>query len=142
MKIVAVGVAVAVMATPAIARCSKGQNVSWYGEPQRLPDGSRFDPNAETCAHRTAPFGTVLRVEDLDTGLGADCAVNDRGPNKWTRCDLDVSRRVAELLGMKGRGMIRARITVRPAEPRRFAETENPGRSSPGPHKIDGAPLF
>lgn len=112
MKIIAAGVAAAVMATPAIARCTKGQNVSWYGEPQRLPDGSRYDPNAETCAHRTAAFGTILRIVDLDTGLGADCAVNDRGPNKWTGCDVDVSRRMAELLGMKGRGMIRAGIEV------------------------------
>ena len=113
----------ALIATPAAARCWKpGQNVSWYGEPQRLPDGSRYNPAAETCASREYPAGTVLRVVDQDTGLGVECAVNDFGPNPWTRCRVDLSARSADLIGMKGRGTIRAKIevvsAVWPATPR------------------------
>ncbi len=98
--------------TPAAARCKNGQTVSWYGEPQRLSDGSRYDPEAETCAHRTAPFGTILRVVDLDTGLGVDCAVNDRGPNVRTGCQVDISRKLARRMDLLDRGVARASITV------------------------------
>lgn len=138
-----VALAIALTATPAAARCWKaGQNVSWYGETQRLPNGRRYDPNAETCASREHPAGTILRVVDLDTGLGVDCAVNDWGPAAWTRCRLDLSRKSAERVGMKARGVIRARIEVLREEPRRLAEIKNPGRRSPGPFKIDVDPLF
>src|SRR5258708_37266454 len=93
---VAIALAVSMMVTPAHARCSKpGQNVSWYGEPQKLPDGSNFDPETETCASREHPAGTILRVTDLDTGLGVECAVNDWGPSAWTNCKGDVSRKPA-----------------------------------------------
>lgn len=99
--------------TSAGARCWKpGQNVSWYGEPQKLSDGSEFDPKAETCASRKHPPGTVLRVTDLDTGLGVECAVNDWGPHPWTNCELDVSREAAVRLGVLHRGIVRAKIEV------------------------------
>src|SRR4051812_29960839 len=111
-KFAAALAAVVLLAAPATARCANGANVSWYGEPQKLPDGSRYNPDADTCAHRTHPFGTILRIEDLDTGLGADCAVNDRGPNEWTHCSVDVSRRVAQRLGIIHRGIARAKIRV------------------------------
>ena len=99
--------------TIAAARCLKpGQNVSWYGEPQSLPDGSRYDPNGLTCAHRSLPFGTTLRLKDLDTGRHGECRINDRGPNASTGCELDVSRRVAEIMGFKERGVARALIEI------------------------------
>lgn len=108
-----VALAIVLAATPADSRCWKpGQNVSWYGEAQKLPDGSRYDPDAETCASRSHPAGTILRVTDLDTGLGVDCAVNDFGPAPWTGCLVDLSRRSAERIAMKGRGVVRARIEV------------------------------
>ncbi len=138
-----VALAIALTATPAASRCWKaGQNVSWYGEAQRLPNGRHYNPDAETCASREHPAGTLLRVVDLDTGLGVDCAVNDWGPAAWTRCRLDLSRKSAERVGMKARGVIRARIEVLAEKPRRLAETKNPGRSSPGPGIIAPTPLF
>ncbi len=110
---VAAALCAVVLSTPAAARCWKpGQNVSWYGEAQRLPDGSRYDPEAETCASREHPAGTILRVVDLDTGLGVDCAVNDHGPASWTRCRVDLSRKSAERIGMKASGVIKAKIEV------------------------------
>lgn len=123
MKKAALLAGMVLLAHPAAARCWKpGQNVSWYGEPQRLPDGSRYNPRTETCASREYPAGTVLRVVDLDTGLGVECAINDFGPAPWTRCRVDLSGRSADRIGMKGRGTIRAKINVVSAvwpEPRR-----------------------
>ena len=132
---IAAALCAVVLATPAAARCWKpGQNVSWYGEPQRLPDGGRYDPDAETCASREHLAGTVLRVTDIDTGLAVECAVNDHGPAPWTGCRLDLSRRAAERVGMKARGVIRAKIEVVSAvwpKPRwslleRFEQEEGP----------------
>lgn len=110
----AAAVMIVLSAAPADARCRAGHTASWYGEPQRLSGGGVYDPDAETCASRTAAAGTVLRVTDLDTGLAVDCAVNDFGPAKWTGCQVDLSRKSAERLGMTERGVIRARIEAAP----------------------------
>ena len=39
-----------------------------------------MDPERFTAAHRTFPFGTVLRVTDPDNGRSVVVVVNDRGP--------------------------------------------------------------
>jgi len=67
--------------------------------------------NELTCAHKTLPFGTRLRVENLDNGRAVTVRVNDRGPFVDGRI-VDVSRRAAEELGMVGSGTARVRITV------------------------------
>lgn len=76
--------------------------------------GERYDPAAETCAHPNLPMGTVLRIRNLDNGREATCRVNDRGPFVSGRI-LDVSRVVAERLGMYQAGI--ANVSIR-EEPR------------------------
>lgn len=76
--------------------------VSWYGvrhHGKRTASGSKFNMYAHTCAHKTLPFGTWLRLEYK--GRGSICEVTDRGPFVKGR-DLDVSMRVAEDLGLGG----------------------------------------
>jgi len=70
--------------------------------------------NQLTCAHRTLPFGTRLRVQNLENGRGVTVRVNDRGPFVEGRI-VDVSRKAAQELGMIGPGTARVRITVLPA---------------------------
>lgn len=84
---------------------------SWYGGGERLArltaNGEVFDPGGMTVAHRTLPFGTLLRVwHDERTVL---VRVNDRGPAKWTGRCLDLSRAAAVRLGLlrKGVGWVR-----------------------------------
>jgi len=87
---------------------------SWYGEPFHGRDtasGEVYDMDAPTCAHQTLPFGTRLRVENLDNGRSTTLTVNDRGPFVDRRI-LDVSRRGARELEMIGPGTARVRITV------------------------------
>lgn len=67
--------------------------------------------NDLTCAHQTLPFGTRLRVENLDNGRSTTLRVNDRGPFVDGRI-LDVSRKGALELEMIGPGTARVRITV------------------------------
>jgi len=79
---------------------------------------------AMTAAHRTLPFGTVLRVDNLDNGRTTTLRINDRGPFVGNRI-LDVSRRGARELDMIGPGTARVRITVTEApEPRRCWEVQ------------------
>ncbi|HET8540803.1 MAG TPA: septal ring lytic transglycosylase RlpA family protein [Anaeromyxobacter sp.] len=85
---------------------------SFYGRRfhgRRTASGARYDMHALTCAHRTAPFGTRLRVTDLDTGLSVVVTVNDRGPFVRGRV-VDVSLAAARALGMIERGLARVRI--------------------------------
>lgn len=67
--------------------------------------------NDPTCAHQTLPFGTRLRVENLDNGRSTTLRVNDRGPFVKGRI-LDVSRKGAQELGIIEPGTARVRITV------------------------------
>jgi rare lipoprotein A len=66
---------------------------------------------AMTCAHRSLPFGTRIRVQNLDNGRSTTLTVNDRGPFVEGRI-VDVSRRGARGLAMLGSGIARVRITV------------------------------
>lgn len=75
--------------------------------------GQPYDREAATCAHRTHRFGTVLRVELVETGAAVQCRVNDRGPFVKGRI-VDLSRKLAADLGLLERGV--ARVRVAPVE--------------------------
>ena len=56
---------------------------SWYGRwhaGRLTASGERFNPQAMTCAHRTLPLGSLVKVTDLATGKNVELQVNDRGP--------------------------------------------------------------
>lgn len=66
---------------------------------RRTASGEAFDNRAMTAAHRTLPFGTMVRVTNPATGASVVVRINDRGP--FTRGRLiDVSRAAAERLGL------------------------------------------
>lgn len=77
---------------------------SWYAEGKRTANGERFNPDGLTCAHRSLPFGTRLRVSY--NGRSTVCRVNDRGPFIRGRV-LDLSRGTARAIGMLGAGVAR-----------------------------------
>jgi rare lipoprotein A len=76
---------------------------------KKTASGERFDMRAMTCAHRTAPFGTRLRVVALDTGRSVVVRVNDRGPYAKGRV-VDLSLAAAQALGIVERGVARVRV--------------------------------
>lgn len=87
---------------------------SWYGEPfhgRTTASGETYDMEDLTCAHPTLPFGTRIRVLNLDSGRSVVLRVNDRGPFMKGRI-VDVSRRGARELGMIGPGTARVEIRV------------------------------
>jgi rare lipoprotein A len=75
---------------------------SWYGprfHGRRTANGERFDQEALTAAHRTLPFGTVVRVKSLVNGRTVDVRINDRGPHLKRRI-IDLSKGAARALGL------------------------------------------
>jgi len=79
---------------------------SWYGprfNGRRTASGERFDMREFTAAHRTLPFGTLVRVHSLVNGRDVDVRITDRGPYAGNRI-IDLSRAAAEELGMLGMG--------------------------------------
>jgi rare lipoprotein A len=83
----------------------RGQ-ASWYGprfHGRRTASGERFDMGGLTAAHRSLPFGTLVRVRSLVNGREVELRINDRGPYSGDRI-IDVSRAAAEELGMLGLG--------------------------------------
>jgi rare lipoprotein A len=78
---------------------------------RRTANGEVYNPDSQTCAHRTLKFGTIVVIEDLDTGRTTRCRINDRGPFVGGRI-LDMSKRVARDLGVLNRGLARVRIRI------------------------------
>jgi rare lipoprotein A len=78
-------------------------------EGRRTASGTRYDPRALTCAHRSAPFGTRLRVTALESGRSVVVTVNDRGPFARGRV-VDLSLAAARAIGMIEHGLVRVRV--------------------------------
>ncbi len=70
---------------------------------RRTASGEAFDNGAMTAAHRTLPFGSLVRVTNPANGASVIVRINDRGPFSRGRL-IDVSRAAAEELGMIARG--------------------------------------
>ncbi len=76
---------------------------------RRMANGRPFDPQSDTIAHRSLPFGTVVRVTNLNNGLSTTGVVRDRGP--WIRGRIvDVSPRIAHNLDMIRSGIARVEV--------------------------------
>ena len=84
---------------------------SYYWQPQRLASGGWFNPNAMTAAHKTLPFGTRVRVTNLNNGRSATVTINDRGPYIRGRV-IDLSRAAASAVGMTGAGVARVSMAI------------------------------
>lgn len=80
---------------------------SWYGphfHGHKTSDGSRYDMEGMTAAHRNLPFGTKLLVMNRKTGASCVVHVNDRGPFIGGRV-IDLSKGAARKLNMLGSGV-------------------------------------
>lgn len=85
---------------------------SWYGIPyhgRHTASGEIYDMYKMTAAHRTLPFGTDVRVHDLDNGRDVTVRINDRGPFVAGRI-IDLSKAAAQAMGMPGLARVRLEI--------------------------------
>ena len=75
---------------------------NWNG--RKTADGGVLNHDALTCAHKTYPFGTLLRVTNPANGLSVIVTVTDRGPYVKGRV-VDLSVRAAKELGILSQGI-------------------------------------
>jgi rare lipoprotein A len=90
--------------------------VSFYGKDfagKRTASGDVFDPEHLTMAHRTLPFGTRVRVTNLENQRSVEVIVNDRGPFARGRI-ADLSAEAARQIGMVVDGVVDALLEVLP----------------------------
>ena len=90
---------------------------SWYGrehQGMRTSSGERFNRFKFTCAHKTLPFGTRLRVTNVKTGKAVVVRVSDRGPFRHQRI-LDLAEVAARPLGIVSTGAATVIAQVVPA---------------------------
>lgn len=80
---------------------------SWYGDGfqgRRTASGEAFEASALTAAHRTLPFGTLVRVRNPANGQEVVVRINDRGPHVGGRI-IDMSRAAASRIGLLRAGV-------------------------------------
>ncbi len=73
--------------------------------------GEKYVHNKLTAAHRTLPFGTMLRVTNKANGKSVDVRVNDRGPFKEGRI-VDLSKSAAQKIDMIKDGVVNVSVTI------------------------------
>ena len=85
---------------------------TWYGrqfQGHKTASGEAFDLHMLTCAHRTLPIGTLLRVTNLGNRRSIMVRVNDRGPVPAERI-VDLSYAAAQSLGFKNHGNVHVKL--------------------------------
>ncbi len=100
---------------------------SWYGHPyhgRRAANGEIYDMETMVAAHRTLPFDTRVRVENLDNGLSTEVRIIDRGPFVSGRI-IDLSHAAGQEIQLIGPGVahVKLHLLTEPvqAEPAVFA---------------------
>lgn len=130
---VALGLTVSVVASPPLAKSGSPSvpptatikhrwfqigKASWYGgsfQGRKTANGERFDMNSLTCAHRSLPLGSWVRVTNLHNEKSVFLRVNDRGPVPESLI-VDLSYAAARKLGITGLGKVKIE-TVAPNDP-------------------------
>lgn len=86
--------------TPTELSLDRGEMVAtWYMHGTRTANGEKFNPDGMTAAHKTLPFGTMLRLTHGDKSVIV--RINDRGPFIKGR-DIDLARGAAKALNCPG----------------------------------------
>lgn len=87
---------------------------SYYGEKwngRRTSNGEVFNTNLLTAAHRSLPFGTIVRVTNQSNGRSVIVRINDRGPFKKGRV-IDLSKAAFESIESINRGLTKVKLEI------------------------------
>jgi rare lipoprotein A len=87
---------------------------SWYGKPyhgRTTASGERYNMHAQTAAHKTLPFGTKVRVTNLENGKDTVVRINDRGPFVKGRI-IDLSYSAANQIKMVQSGVVSVKVEI------------------------------
>ncbi len=87
---------------------------SWYSnkfDGKRTASGERYNKNAYTAAHKSLPFGTIVRVTNTANSKKVDVKINDRGPFVKGRV-IDLSQKAFEQIGNIKEGVAPVKIEI------------------------------
>lgn len=87
---------------------------SWYSNKfhgKRTASGEWYNRSAYTAAHKSLPFGTIVRVTNTSNGKKVDVKINDRGPYVKGRV-IDLSQRAFEQIGNIKKGVAPVKIEI------------------------------
>ena len=96
-------------------RIAETGKASFYADKyngRKTSNGETFNQSSFTAAHKTLPFGTKVKVTNLDNGKTTTVKINDRGPFVQGRI-IDVSKIAAKKLDMLNAGVASVRITYK-----------------------------
>lgn len=111
-KLTAVLVTVLALAAALPLEAQTQGKASYYShrlQGRRTSDGSRYHRDSLTCAHRTYPFGTLLKVTNTKNGREVIVKVTDRGPYSHGRV-VDLSYAAAKGLDMLAAGVAHVEV--------------------------------
>jgi len=109
-------------------------NASYYSSKltgRHTSDGGKYHPDSMTCAHRSYPFGTILKVRNPKNDNEVIVTVTDRGPHQ-RRLMIDLSYSAAETLDIVRAGIARVEISKLDAKPPKYPNL------SPLPVPVEG----
>lgn len=87
---------------------------SWYGpgfHGKLTANGEKYNQNSITAAHKLLPFGTKIRVTNLENGRTVVVRINDRGPFLHDRI-IDLSKGAAKQVGILDSGTAKVHLSV------------------------------
>lgn len=96
-----------------VAQAITGE-ASWYGpgfHGRTTANGETFNQEELTAAHRSLPFGTKVRVTNVNNGRSVVVRINDRGPFAAGRV-IDLSAAAARVIGMLGSGIAPVQLEI------------------------------
>lgn len=97
-----------------IARQNSRGQASWYGpgfHGRQTANGEQFNQNALTAAHPSLPFGTKVKVTNVNNGLSVVVRINDRGPFVRGRI-IDLSAGAARIIDLVRSGVAPVRLEI------------------------------
>ncbi|HXV79960.1 MAG TPA: septal ring lytic transglycosylase RlpA family protein [Candidatus Binatia bacterium] len=112
--IVGVSLATLLNIGAAIAQTAEEGIANYYSDKfqgRKTASGAIYDKNKLTAAHKTLPYGTKVRVTNLENGKSVVVTINDR-MRKKNPVLIDVTRRAAQELGFVKAGKAQVKIEV------------------------------
>ena len=78
----------------------------------KTANGEKYKPSELTAAHKKLPFGTNVKVTNLQNGKTVSVRINDRGPFVSGRI-IDLSKAAAKEIGMIQSGVVKVKISYK-----------------------------
>ncbi len=87
---------------------------SWYGKKfhgRKTSNGEIYNMYTFTAAHKKIPFGTIVKVTNINNGKSVKVRINDRGPYKKGRI-IDLSYKAAKEIDMVNDGVVDVKLEI------------------------------